>query len=174
VTDVSDLLGLGPVRQIACVVDDLEQAIMRRSRIGRARSWSGWTYGPDLLGWQQVSGEDDTFAMRLAVTGADPQVELIQPLTSNTSLSRTLGNHNERIHHLGFYVANFWDEVHRIEAMGCEVLEAGGGHGLDGDGAFAYLDTSAITGIYSEIITPPLRRAEPEFTFGATASEDEQ
>ena len=173
-TDVSNLLGLGPVRQIACVVDDLEQAITRRTRFGHNSSWSGWTYGPDLLGWQQINGKDDTFAMRLAVTGSNPQIELIQPLTANTSLSRALGNHSERIHHLGFYVESFWDEVHRIEAMGCTVLEAGGGHGLDADGAFAYLDTSAVTGVYSEIITPPLRRAAPEFILDAIAVEDER
>jgi methylmalonyl-CoA/ethylmalonyl-CoA epimerase len=172
VTGVGGILGLGPVRQIACVVDDLDQAVRRRlSFPGRSTSWSGWTYGPQFLTWQQVDGEESSFSMRLAVTGSDPQLELIQPLTSNTSLSRTLGNQTERIHHLGFFVTNFWDEVRRVEAMGCRVLEAGGGHGIDGDGAFAYLDTTSVTGLYSEIIEPPTRRPEPEFTLGTPSRE---
>jgi hypothetical protein len=101
--------------------------------------------------------------MRLAVAGSHPQLELIEPVSGDTSFARLLDQRKECVHHLGFFVSDFWREVERIEAMGCPVLEAGGGHGATGDGAFAYLDTTELIGIYTEIIEPPVSRPLPHF-----------
>lgn len=160
------MLGLGEVGQIGCVVRDLDASMRVRGLVDPSIVWQGWTYGPEFLGWQQSRGVDSEYTARLAVTGAHPQLELVEPVNGDTSWARVLERGDGTIHHLGYFVDDFWADVIRIEAMGCAVLEAGGGHGLDGDGSFAYLDTTGIVGVYTEIIQPPTRRPAPHFIVG--------
>jgi methylmalonyl-CoA/ethylmalonyl-CoA epimerase len=167
--DFRSVLGLGEVAQLGCVVPDLDAAIAERRRLWPTFEWRGWTYGPDLLGWQQVGGHPAAYSMRLAVAGSNPQIELMEPISGDTSFARLLERQGESVHHLGFIVSDFWDEVARIEAMGCELLEAGGGHGADGDGAFAYLETTGLIGLCTEIIQPPVSRPRAHFTVPASA-----
>ncbi|MCU1580313.1 MAG: hypothetical protein JWP19_2517 [Rhodoglobus sp.] len=160
----ASLLGLGEVDQIGCVVLDLDESIRSRTVIDPMLEWRGWTYGRGFLGWQQTRGVDSEYTVRLAVTGTHPQLELIEPVDGDTSWARVLERGGDgAVHHLGYFVEDFWAEVNRIEAMGFPVLEAGGGHGLDGDGAFAYLDTTALVGVYTEVIQPARQRPEPHF-----------
>ena len=41
----------------------------------------------------------------------------------------------------------------------------GAGYGLDGDGAFVYLDTEDTLGVTAELVGLPRRRAPPERTY---------
>jgi methylmalonyl-CoA/ethylmalonyl-CoA epimerase len=170
-------LGLGPIHQIGIVTEDLDRSIARRRQTGPTSVWNGWTYGPDFVQWQRIGAAAAAFEIRLAVSGNNPQLELMQPLAGDTSLSRTLSAARSRglpegsdvfeaLHHLGLFVTDFAGESDRLLGMGIRRLESGGGHGLDGDGSFGYFDTTDQLGVFVELIQPPARRPAPHFVVG--------
>lgn len=158
-------LGLHPVTQFGVVTPDLDAAIARDLELRPHALWTGWTYGPDLLSWQRIGGQPATYTMNLAVSGTNPQLEFVQPLGAHTSLWRRLEAGGHSLHHMGILVNDFDRESARLRTLGVSELEAGGGHGLDGDGAFGYFDTVALCGIIIEIIQPPARRPAPHRLF---------
>ena len=57
------------------------------------------------------------------------------------------------------------DAVAGAAKSGVRVLQSGGGHGLHGDGAFAYMDTENALGMIVEFIELPKERVAPEAVF---------
>jgi methylmalonyl-CoA/ethylmalonyl-CoA epimerase len=163
-------LGLGPLGQIGVVTADLDAAIDRRRRLQPAADWRCWTYDQNFLGWQRIGERAVPWSIRLAISGVNPQLELVQPLHGDTSLARKLARDGESIHHVGIFVDDFAAEADRLAAMGIARLESGGGHGLDGDGAFGYFDTTDICGVIVELIESPARRPAPHKSFAAEPS----
>lgn len=155
------LAALGPVRQVAWVVDDLEQTLDAAQRRMPDRTWKVWNYGPKYLAWQYIGVEAAEFRFRVAVTSNVPQIEYIQPLSPNTSAYRQLKEQGESVHHLGYFVNNFRAASTTLQQLGLQAAESGGGHGLDGDGAFAYFDLRPSLGLFVEIIEVPARRGAP-------------
>ena len=49
------------------------------------------------------------------------------------------------MHHFGYYVDDIDGAITAMEAKGYPVVQSGAGFGVDGDGAFAYFDTTAGT-----------------------------
>jgi methylmalonyl-CoA/ethylmalonyl-CoA epimerase len=162
-------LGLGPIAQLGVVTPDLDAAIASARITSPDASWLGWTYGPDLLAWQRIGASAASYQMRLAISGSNPQLEFVQPLDSSTSLSRKLAADGQSLHHVGIFVSSFEAESARLRAHGIEQLESGGGHGVDGDGAFGYFDTRALFGVIIELIEPCRQRPEPHFAVGREA-----
>lgn len=154
-------LGLGPIAQLGVVTHDLDAAVAAAPRAQPDAVWLEWTYGPDFLGWQRVGGQAEPYRMRLAVSGSDPQLEYVQPLAGQTSLARKLAADGQSLHHVGILVEDYVAESARLAGLGIAELESGGGHGLDGDGAFGYFDTFAFCGVVVELIQPPRRRPDP-------------
>jgi methylmalonyl-CoA/ethylmalonyl-CoA epimerase len=148
--------------QIGIVVEDLEQAARRYSQIFGCGPWSVYTYGPALLQEPTFRGAPGTFEMRLALAGSSPQIELIQPLRGPSLYHEWLAAHGEGLHHIGVRVPDLLAGIRDMEHRGFGVLQSGRGYGLDGDGGFAYLDTSAELGVILELIEVPARRLEPE------------
>jgi hypothetical protein len=66
------------------------------------------------------------------------------------------------MHHLGYYVDDIDKAIDAMSAKGHEVVQSGRGFGVDGDGAFAYFDTTAVFGCYMEAILSPRGLAPPE------------
>jgi hypothetical protein len=163
-------LGLDPITQLGMVTPDLDAAI--RDDLGRRPDamWSGWTYGPDLLTWQRINGRPGRYELKLAVSATNPQLEYVEPGDADTSLRRKLAEHGRSLHHVGIIVDDFAAESLRLQELGIAELEAGGGHGLDGDGAFGYFDTVALCGVIVELIQPPSRRPAPHRTYSAEES----
>ena len=100
--------------------------------------------------------------MRLALAGAGPQIELIEPLTGPSLYHEWLDEHGEGLHHIGMRVPDLQAGIRDMAERGWDVLQSGRGYGLDGDGGFAYLDTTAELGVILELIEVPARRREPE------------
>ena len=101
--------------------------------------------------------------MRLALAGAGPQIELIEPLTGPSLYHEWLDEHGEGLHHIGMRVPDLQAGIRDMAERGWDVLQSGRGYGLDGDGGFAYLDTTAEDlGVILELIEVPARRREPE------------
>jgi methylmalonyl-CoA/ethylmalonyl-CoA epimerase len=148
--------------QIGIVVEDLERAMRRYSEIFDCGPWSVYTYGPELLREQTFRGGPGTFEMRLALAGAGPQIELIQPLRGPSLYHEWLAQHGEGLHHIGMKVPDLLAGIRDMEHRGFGLLQSGRGYGLDGDGGFAYLDTAGELGVILELIEVPARRREPE------------
>jgi methylmalonyl-CoA/ethylmalonyl-CoA epimerase len=153
--------GLRP-DQIGIVVEDLDRAARRYSEIFDCGRWSVYTYGPALLREPTFRGGTGTFEMRLALAGSGPQIELIQPLRGPSLYHEWLADHGEGLHHIGMRVPDLLAGIRDMEARGFALLQSGRGYGLDGDGGFAYFDTSAELGVILELIEVPARRREPD------------
>ena len=145
--------------QIGIVVRDLDAAVDRYSRSFACTRWTIYTYGPDTVPELAFRGGEGRFAMRLALSDSDPQIELIEPLEGPSLYHEWLDAHGEGLHHIGMRVP---DLEEGIRERGYPVLQSGRGYGLDGDGGFAYLDTERDLGVILELIEVPQRRREPE------------
>jgi methylmalonyl-CoA/ethylmalonyl-CoA epimerase len=100
--------------------------------------------------------------MRLALSGASPQLELIQPLQGPSIYHEWLEERGFGVHHIGFHVPRLEPIAATLAADGFPSVQAGSGYGVDGDGAFAYFDLVEALGLYLEIIETPARRRPSE------------
>jgi methylmalonyl-CoA/ethylmalonyl-CoA epimerase len=159
------LLGSGfRVDQVGIVVGDLDAAIARYAATFACGPWEVWTYGPDVMAESSFRGAPGSFAMRLALAGSNPQIELIEPLSGPSLYHEWLAERGEGLHHLGMRVGDLAAAVGELERSGHRVLQSGRGYGQDGDGGFAYLDTTAELGVVLELIEAPAVRRPPEAT----------
>jgi methylmalonyl-CoA/ethylmalonyl-CoA epimerase len=156
---VIEALGGRPVGQVGIVVRDLDRALERYAAAG---PWHCYTYGPETVPELRFRGGPGRFAMRIALAGERPQLELIEPLTGPSLYEEWLEAHGEGVQHLGIHVPSLAEAVASMEAAGYAVLQLGSGYGLDGDGGFAYFDTAREFGVVLEAIEVPRRRREPE------------
>jgi hypothetical protein len=148
--------------QIGILVEDIESAMHRYGRIFACGEWHVYTYGPGLLRDATFRGAPAEFEMRLALAGAGPQIELIQPLRGPSLYHEWMAEHGAGLHHIGSRVPDLTAGIREMERRGLAVLQSGRGYGRDGDGGFAYLDSVGELGITLELIEPPARRREPE------------
>lgn len=160
---------LGRVDQIGVVVCELEREIERWARLVGGTPWRIWTYGPQLLKAQDYRGREAAFEMRVALSASTPQVELIEPLKGPSLYHDWLDAHGPGVHHLGAFEPDLPRGIERMRGHGFEVLQSGTGHGLDGDGGFAYFDTTHEIGVILELIEVPARRPDPEAVWPSAA-----
>jgi 4-hydroxyphenylpyruvate dioxygenase-like putative hemolysin len=145
--------------QVGIVVDDIERAIAAHEGHG---PWSVSTIDRTIVANLSVAGELADFAIRVAANTDAPQLELIEPLDDRSPYADWLSVHGPGIHHLGFHVESVPAVTAAMTAAGFEVVLSGSGHGLDGDGAFAYYDTVAALGYLTEARERVRRRRPPD------------
>lgn len=150
----------GVVGQVAFVVDDMDAAL--RTWGSDAGHWRLWEYGPAMIDRQTYAGTPSTYSMILAMNGANPQLELVQPLTGPSIYTTWRDAGGVGVHHLGYYVDDLETVACQMVEAGFPIVQTGDGFGADGTGSFAYFDTRAAIGIYLEGIQVPLRRRDPE------------
>ncbi|WP_199542667.1 MULTISPECIES: VOC family protein [Prauserella] len=155
-------IGAGRVDQVAFLVEDLHTAVQRWSALYRDDEWRVYTYDPANVQNLTYRGKPGRFALRLALVGAGPQVELIQPLAGPSIYHDWIDQHGYGLHHFGFFVPSLTDAVAEFEAAGHPTIQSGSGYGLDGDGGFAYFDFEDTYGIHLEAIEVPARRRPSE------------
>jgi len=157
-------LGGRPIGQVGIVVHDLERALHHYSDGWGLGPWIGYLYGPATVPELTYRGEPGRYAMRLALAGQAPQVELIEPLEGPSIYHEWLET-REGLHHVGIYVESVDDAVASMAEAGYALLQSGAGYGLDGDGGYAYFDTERDFSIVVEAIEVPKRRREPDFVW---------
>ncbi|MDR0448302.1 MAG: VOC family protein [Treponema sp.] len=149
--------------QAGFLVQDLEACI--RSYIDRfgVGGWQVYTYGPEILSRMIYRGKNTSYSSRIGLNYiCGTRIELIQPLEGQTIFTEFIEKHGYGQHHLGIYVDNIRTAIEEAEEAGFKVIMEGGGHGLDGDGFYAYLDTEETLGTTYELIERPARRRKPE------------
>ena len=149
--------------QIGFLVEDLEACI--RSYIERfgVTGWQIYTYGPAILSRMICHGKNTVYSSRIGLNYiGSTRIELIQPLEGQTIFTEFIEKHGYGQHHLGIYVDDIKAAIAEAETAGFEIIMEGGGHGLDGDGFYAYLDTEETLGTTYELIERPARRRKPE------------
>ena len=149
--------------QVGFLVEDLEASI--RGYIDRfgVGGWQVYTYGPKILNRMIYRGKNTSYSSRIGLNYiSGTRIELIQPLEGQTVFNEFIEKHGYGQHHLGIYVDDIRAAITEAEAAGFTVIMEGGGHGLDGDGFFAYLDTEETLGTTYELIQRPQRRRVPE------------
>jgi catechol 2,3-dioxygenase-like lactoylglutathione lyase family enzyme len=140
--------------QIGILVRDLEAAVARHEALLGPQEWIRVHNGPHNLHGLHYKGVPADYSMLLALSGADPQLELLQPLEGPSILQEWLDRRGEGLHHLGIEVASVDATIAELEAAGYPCLQHGYGFGANGSGAFAYFDTEAELGYLLEAIEP--------------------
>ncbi|HZJ88340.1 MAG TPA: VOC family protein [Sphaerochaeta sp.] len=154
------------VAQIAYVVEDVYECAVAYSRAFGVGPWDFYTYDKTILSVMRRHKKPTEYGMRIALSYfGDTRIELIQHLHGDTVYKEFIENHGYGVQHLGFLVENIEEAMQEAESAGFAITMEGGGHGLDGDGYFAYLDTEKELGTTLELIQRPKRRRAPEFVY---------
>jgi catechol 2,3-dioxygenase-like lactoylglutathione lyase family enzyme len=151
--------------QIGIVVTNLDQALEAYTDGLGIEPWIGWMYDEHLLARRSLRVEEGRYTMRLAVHGANPQLELLEPIDGPSIFHEFLDARGPGLHHVAYFVPSFTAAEARLSRLGFPLVQSGGGHGLGGDGAFGYFDACAALGIYIECIEPPKARRPPHFMY---------
>jgi hypothetical protein len=159
--------GGGRPYQVGIVVRDLAAAMHAYGRpAGAGDVWRVWTYDGAVLRERRYRGAAGTFAMRIALGGTDPQLELVEPLAGPSVYHEWLeAQAGGGLHHLAFRVDDIEAAIAAMAGAGFALLQAGLGFGADGSGAFAYFDTTAALGYIAEAVEAPRERRPPESTW---------
>lgn len=168
-SDVQDLaktleraVGGGRVDQLGFLVPDLEASMRQWGALYRDEQWRVYTYSRENVPNIRYRGQSGEFAMRLALIGSSPQLEIIEPLQGPSIYHDWIADHGYGLHHLGFFVPSVATAVEEMESAGHACIQSGSGYGLDGDGGFAYFDFEPHFGVHLETIEVPARRRPSE------------
>ena len=149
---------LGTVGQVGIVVGDLPAAMDLYGRLFGIEEWLCYRYTREFMPWSRFGDEQGVFEMELAMGGAGPQVELIQPLAGPSIYHEFTSSGRSGLHHLGVFVDDLDVAISRMEKGGYRVTQTARGYGQRGDGGFAYFDTEKDLHIVIEAIEVPAVR----------------
>lgn len=127
-------LGLGPIDQVAYVVENLERALARYEAM----------FGPFQVATFEmkdcaIRGRQADCTLRLALNNSGPvEIELIEVIAGETIHSEHLKQHGEGLHHVRFRVADLEPKVTALEAAGYRTVMS---KRFDPTLAFAYLES---------------------------------
>lgn len=144
--------------QIALVVRDLDAAIAQWSLLLGEGEWRVYSYGPGLMEHRTVHGEAADYGMRLALFGANPQVELIESTIEPNIYSEQIQIQGPGLHHVGYFVPDITALEAAFLEHGVAPIQTGRGYGLDGDGGFAYYELPGFDSLVEFIEVPARRR----------------
>jgi methylmalonyl-CoA/ethylmalonyl-CoA epimerase len=152
-------------RQLAAIVHDLDEAVRRWSAHLGIGPWTGYRLEPPRLKEMRYYDRDVEFSFRHAFAWqGEVQLELIQPLAGPSIFSDHLEAHGEGLHHVGTFVPDHGAAVAAARAEGFDIIQGACGYGVEGDGAFAYLQRPDVS-VIVELIQAPRVRIEPEFVY---------
>lgn len=156
--------GLTPT-QVGILVPDLEEGVRTYTEVLGLDNWLIYTYSRESVPDLTYRGKSANCSFRLALAGSEPQIELIQPLGGQSVYSEWVEARGFGTQHLGFHVESLREISGQLEEQGILPVQTGSGYGLDGDGAFAYYDTTDSMHLMLELIELPARR-RPSEVFG--------
>jgi 4-hydroxyphenylpyruvate dioxygenase-like putative hemolysin len=87
---------------------------------------------------------------------------LIEAAEGDSVYADFIREHGYGMHHLAVSVEDMPTAIAQAASVGARVMQEGSGHGLDGSGHFAYVDTEQILGTIIELVQYPKQRIPPE------------
>lgn len=129
------------INHVAILVEDIDAALQ---------------FWRDLLGIQPASVVDvPREAARIAfLPVADSEIELVQPATTDSGLSRFLEKHGPGMHHLCFEVADLQTFLIDLKAKGIHLINEQPKLGEDGR-LYAFIHPESTHGVLVELYQPP-------------------
>lgn len=158
-------LSKSQIVQIGIVVPDLREALERWSAAFGLGPWIGFHFNAETVKDFTYRGKPVEYSLELAMTGAGPQVELLQVHGDSSIYHEWTDVHGYGIQHLGIRVDEMEPVKSEMLAAGYELVQSGHGYGAAGDGAIAYFDTIEDFGVMFELIQVPKERRTPDFTW---------
>jgi methylmalonyl-CoA/ethylmalonyl-CoA epimerase len=150
--------------QVAFVTDDLEATARRLSDAFGLGPWDGYLYSPDYLPNRIYRGAPGRFVSRTCGCRTAPMVEIVQPIEGPSIFTEFLEKHGPGLQHVAYFVKSLDAVREHMRRLGYDEVQGGGGHGMDGDGKFAFFEIPGPVGLSVEIVEPPKRRFPPHFT----------
>jgi len=154
------LLGRAP-DQVAYVVPELRPAVERMARVMGVEEWLVWDYDASYVPVRRYLGRDADYRSLVAMPSYGPALEIIEPVTGPSIYTTFLEERGAGLHHVGYYVPSVADAREHFASLGIPEVLSGGGHGVDGDGEYAFFDVRDVVGSYVEAIEAPVRRRPP-------------
>ncbi len=111
--------------QIGIVVTNLDQALEAYTDGLGIEPWVGWMYDQHLLARRSFRGEEGRYTMRLAVHGAHPQVELLEPIDGPSIFHEFLDTRGPGLHHVAYFVPSFGEAEARLSGLGFPLVQSG-------------------------------------------------
>ncbi len=136
---LKESLGLGPIDQVAYVVESLEASLPGYEAI----------FGPfqtmdSTLDDCTIRGKKSRCRLKLAMNGSSPvEIELIEVVEGETPHSEHLRQHGEGLHHIRFRVDTLEPKLEELNARGFDTLMY---MRFSPEIAFAYLEPPAEVG----------------------------
>lgn len=128
--------------QVAFVTHDLEGAAQFLDRAFGLGPWDGYEYTASYLPKRIFRGMPGTFTSRSIGCRAQPHVEVIQPLEGPSIFLEHLDRHGPGLHHVAYFIESLEAVRKHMTSLGFVEVQSGGGHGVDGDGEFAFFEIS--------------------------------
>ena len=144
-----EALGLGPIDQVAYVVEDLDLALPRYEAL-----FGPFEVATSPLPGCTIRGREADCVLRLAINQSGPvEIELIQVLEGDTTHAEHLRRHGEGLHHVRFRVDQLEPTLDRLEAAGYRtVMRKRFGPTVE----FAYLEApEEVVGSVIELLQMP-------------------
>jgi methylmalonyl-CoA/ethylmalonyl-CoA epimerase len=156
------------VDQVAFVVRDLDLAAREyHERLGIG-PWRIYHQASEDVRDKTYRGQAGDFGVRYALAQAgNLWFELVEPTHGRSVHSEWLERRGPGLHHLGLFVDDLNRSLAAYAERGYEMVQSGCCYGLDGDGRYAYLDTTAVLSVYLELIERPARRRAADYTVPA-------
>jgi len=143
------------ISQISIIVDDIFTWIKRYNDDYGIGPWIVLHFTPENTGEMVVRGKNENFEMYLALCESlNVQLELIQPVSENTTYAEFLKKHGPGLHHMCMgSSAGYAAIMENLKARGRDVKLLGG---LDSAGMeFCYIDLTEDLGFIAELVNPP-------------------
>jgi len=153
-----------PADQIAYVTHDLDRMVAALGKVLGITRWNVWTFDNDLLQFCVYNGEPAQISSVVAMPEFGAKIEVIQPILGPSIYTTFLEEKGEGLHHVGFFVDDLAAARAEWAQRGFTEIFNGGGHGIEGDGEFLFIDTMKELGSYVEVISAPRTRRTPHFT----------
>ena len=140
------------INQISIIVEDIFESIKQYEEGYGIGPWTVLKFNPDNTSEMIIKGNREDFEMYLALCDSmNVQLELIQPITENTTYYEFLKQHGSGIHHLCMGSSEGYSSmIQKLKDIGhSEKLLGGtdsGGH------EFCYIDLTEDLGLVAELL----------------------
>ncbi|MGH3190497.1 MAG: VOC family protein [Streptosporangiaceae bacterium] len=155
----ADFLGRPP-DQLGFVTADLAATAAALTRAWGCGPWDVHEYTSQTLRHRSYRGRPGTFESRNAVAPGG-RLGVVQPVAGPSVHTEALDRRGTGLAYVTWFLTDLGAVADHMARAGIAEAMRGGGHGLDGDGEFAYFDTTGLLGVYSQYAVAPARRREP-------------